>query len=149
MASLRLLRLIKRPPRLLYKLGLGRWYGKLVLLLTTTGRRSGLPRVTPLQYEEIDGEIWVGSMRGAEADWFRNIVADPRVEVRVGSRRFRGTAEPVTDPARVADFIQLRLDRHPRMLGAMLRSQGLGDHPGRRELLDYAQRRALVIIRPD
>ena len=35
-----------------------------VLLLTTTGRRSGMPRVTPLQYEEIDGTIYLAAARG-------------------------------------------------------------------------------------
>jgi len=38
--------------RALYALGLGRLIGRLILLLTTTGRKSGLPRVTPLQYSE-------------------------------------------------------------------------------------------------
>jgi len=37
--------------RLLYRLGLGPLVGRVVLLLTTTGRKSGLPRVTPLQAE--------------------------------------------------------------------------------------------------
>ena len=46
---------IRVPPQLLYSLGLGPIYGRLVLLLTTTGRKSGLPRVTPLQYEEVNG----------------------------------------------------------------------------------------------
>ena len=36
-----------------YKRGIGPT--RMVLLLTTTGRKSGLPRVTPLQYEDIDG----------------------------------------------------------------------------------------------
>ena len=46
---------------------------RMVLLLTTIGRKSGLPRITPLQYEEIDGAYYVASARGAQADWFRNI----------------------------------------------------------------------------
>ena len=52
---------------------------RVVLLLTTTGRKSGLPRVTPLQFEEIDGAYYVGSARGAQADWFRNIVSNPQI----------------------------------------------------------------------
>ncbi len=149
MAALRLLRMIRYPPRLLYALGLGSLYGKLVVLLTTKGRRTGRARVTPLQYEQVDGALIVASIRGTEADWFRNILADPRVEVRVGSRRFAGIAEPVTDPARVADFIEYRLRRHPRMIGAILRSHGLPRRPGRADLEAYARDRAIVIIRPD
>ncbi len=143
-----LLRIIKVPPRILYALGFGPVYGKLVLLLTTTGRRSGRPRVTPLQYEEFDGDIYVASAFGARADWFRNITADPRVSVRVRSRRLSGIAEPVTDPVRVADFLEYRLHRHPRMIGAILKREGLPRHPDREELEDYAAGRAMVIIRP-
>ena len=142
-----LLRFIKLPPRILYALGLGPLYGKLVLLLTTTGRRSGRRRVTPLQYEEIEGAIHVASALGTRADWFRNIIADPRVGVRVRSRRFAGIAEPVTDRTRVADFLEYRLDRHPRRVGAILRREGLSAHPDRAELEDYAAGRAMVIIR--
>jgi deazaflavin-dependent oxidoreductase (nitroreductase family) len=55
----------------------------LVLLLTTTGRKSGLPRQTRLQYEKEDSVIYVAAARGQQADWLRNIVAHPRVEVQI------------------------------------------------------------------
>lgn len=141
-------KLLKLPPRLLYALGLGPVYGRLVLLLTTTGRKSGRPRVTPLQYEEIDGAIYIASARGVKADWFRNIVANPQVQVRVKSRRFGGTAVPITDPSRIADFLEMRLQRHPRMIGAIMRREGASKNPTRAELEAYAANRALVIIKP-
>ena len=50
-------RVLRLPPRLWYALGLGPIMGRLVLLLTTTGRKTGRQHVTPLQYEEIDGLI--------------------------------------------------------------------------------------------
>lgn len=134
--------------RFLYRSGMAPVLGRLVLLLTTTGRKSGLPRITPLQYEEVDGAIYVGSARGTKADWFRNILANPCVQVRVKSREFEGTAEPVTDPCRIADFLQLRLSRHPRMVGLILTSEGLSQSPTRHELEEYARRLAMVIIRP-
>jgi len=143
-----LLRLMKLPPRALYSLSLGPIIGRLVLLLTTTGRKSGLPRVTPLQYEERDGIIYVAAARGTKADWFRNIVANPNVQVQVGSRLFDGLAEPITQPDRIADFLELRLQRRPRMVGAMLRSEGLPPHPNRAQLEQYAAKLALVVIRP-
>ncbi len=133
----------------LYALGLGRLIGRLVLLLTTTGRKTGLPRVTPLQYEEIDGAIYLGSSRGQKADWFRNIVANPHVEVRIKSRRFRGLAETVTDPPRIADFLEVRLKRHPKIIGAILRQEGLPAQPDRTQLEAYAAKLAMVVIRPE
>jgi len=142
-----------RPPdarffRTLYAIGLGPIVGRLILLLTTTGRRTGRKRVTALQYEEVAGAYWLGSSRGTRADWFRNLVADPIVEVQVRSRRFRGRAEGISDAQRVADFLELRLERHPRMIGRILEMEGLPSRPSRQQLVDYAGRLAMVIVRP-
>jgi len=129
-------------------MGLGRLYGRFVLLLITTGRRSGLPRVTPLQYEEIDGKFYVASARGDRADWFRNIQANPKVQVKVSSRRLQAYAETVTEPARIADFLEIRLKRHPRMIATLMRSAGLPSRPDREQLEAYAANRAMAILRP-
>ena len=132
----------------LYTMGFAPLLGRLILLLTTTGRKSGLSRTTPLQYEMVDGQFYIGSARGAQADWFRNILADPHVRVRVKSREFAGIAEPVTDCLRVADFLELRLRRHPRMVGMILRLEGLPAQPTRAQMEHYARGLAMVIIRP-
>jgi deazaflavin-dependent oxidoreductase (nitroreductase family) len=105
-------------------IGHGRGPRRVVLLLTTIGRKSGQPRVTPLQYEEDQGVICVASARGPHADWFRNIQANPRVKVQIADREFEGLAEPISDPARIADFLLLRLKRHPIMMRAMLAVEG-------------------------
>ncbi len=123
--------------------------GTVVLLLTTIGRKSGKPRVTPLQYEEIDGTIYLGAALGRKADWFRNIQANPRVQVRVKSRCIAATAEPITDPKSIADFLEVRLRRHPKLIGAMLRAEGLRIPPERRDLERYAAQLTLVAINPD
>jgi deazaflavin-dependent oxidoreductase (nitroreductase family) len=131
----------------LYDLGLGPLIGRFILLLTTIGRKSGLPRTTPLQYEKIDGAYYVGSARGTQADWFRNLIANPHVEVWVKSQRFCGQAEAVTAPDRIADFLELRLRRHPRIVGMILKRDGLSAKLTRADLETYAQKLALVIIR--
>ena len=46
---------IQKLHRFLYVIGLGPVVGNIVVLLTTTGRKTGRRRVTPVQYEEIDG----------------------------------------------------------------------------------------------
>ena len=56
-------------------------------LLETTGRRTGLPRRTPV-CDGLDGEtFWLVAQRGRSADWVRNIEANPRVRVRVSGLR--------------------------------------------------------------
>jgi deazaflavin-dependent oxidoreductase (nitroreductase family) len=142
-------RFLRWPPRILYSLGLGPLYGRLVLLLTTTGRRTGLPRTIPLQYEEVCGSIYVSAARGVQADWFRNILANPVVEVRVKSRRFHALAEPITDPCQIADYIELCLKRHPSMIKPMVLLERLPPTPTREQLKAYAGNRAMVVIRPE
>jgi deazaflavin-dependent oxidoreductase (nitroreductase family) len=140
---------IQRIHRLLYAIGLGPVIGKIILLLTTTGRKSGKKRITPLQYEEIEGKIHLGSARGTKSDWYRNIEADSRVEVRVKNRRFHGVAETVTDPVRIADFLETRLQRHPRMIGLLMeKAHGLPRRPSRQQLEELAASEAMVVITP-
>jgi deazaflavin-dependent oxidoreductase (nitroreductase family) len=119
-----------------------------VLLLTTTGRKSGLQRVTPLQYEEIDGAYYIGSARGAQADWFRNLQANPQVEVQIRQRRFQGLAEGVTDAGRIADFLETRRRRHPIFIGLVMRLEGLPLRYTRADLERFAAGKALAIVRP-
>ncbi len=134
----------------LYSIGLGLVVGKIILLLTTTGRKSGLKRVTPLQYEEINGKYYLGSARGIKSDWYRNIKADPRVEIRVKNLRFKGLAETVTDPIRIADFLEIRLERHPHMIGFMMqKTHGLPKRPNRQQLEKLAVSEAMVLITPE
>jgi deazaflavin-dependent oxidoreductase (nitroreductase family) len=58
-----------------------------LLLLTTTGRRSGVPRTTPMMFHRDGGRVLViASNIGAprHPDWYLNLVADPEVTVEVG-----------------------------------------------------------------
>ncbi len=140
---------VQKIHRLLYALGLGPLIGKMILLLTTIGRKSGQLRVTPLQYEEINGEYYLGAARGLKADWVRNIAANPQVELRVGAKRVPGRAEIVTDAVRMADFLEVRLQRHPLMIGLIMqKAHGLPKHPNRAQLEALSAKEALVIIHP-
>jgi deazaflavin-dependent oxidoreductase (nitroreductase family) len=69
-----------------------------VMLLRTRGRRSGLLREAPLGYIVMNGAVYCVAGYGEPTPWFRNLVADPDVEVILPTRRFKGRAEPVTDP---------------------------------------------------
>jgi deazaflavin-dependent oxidoreductase (nitroreductase family) len=58
-----------------------------VLLLTTTGRRSGRRRTTPLLYAPVDGGyVVIASKGGASRDpqWYGNLVVQPSAEVQIG-----------------------------------------------------------------
>lgn len=66
-------------------------------LLETTGRRSGLPRHTPVG-NGLDGTVfWLIAAHGEQADYVRNIKKHPRVRVRVAGQWHTGTATLLPD----------------------------------------------------
>lgn len=67
------------------------------LYLTTTGRRTGSAREIEIWFTERGGHFYIIAEHGERANWVRNIRANPRVHVRVGDRRFEGTARLVAD----------------------------------------------------
>jgi deazaflavin-dependent oxidoreductase (nitroreductase family) len=69
-----------------------------MMLLRTTGRRSGLPREAPLGYVISDGSVYCCAGFGRRTAWYRNLVADPRVEAILPTSAIAGLAETVTDP---------------------------------------------------
>jgi len=73
----------------------GQFEGSPVLLLHTTGAKSGLERVNPMMYLEESGRIFVfASKAGADTDpdWFRNLVATPDVHVELGAQSYDARA---------------------------------------------------------
>jgi deazaflavin-dependent oxidoreductase (nitroreductase family) len=73
------------------------------LLLTTTGRKSGEKFIFPLFYGRAgDGYIIVASKGGApeHPGWYRNLVANPDVEVQVGTEKFHAKARTATGEER-------------------------------------------------
>jgi deazaflavin-dependent oxidoreductase (nitroreductase family) len=66
-------------------------------VVETVGRKSGLPRRTPVG-DGLDGDtFWIVAEHGRRAAYVRNIEANPRVRVRVRGRWRRGTAVPMPD----------------------------------------------------
>lgn len=80
-----------------------------VLLLTTTGRRTGQPRVTPLNFS-VDGDrlVVVASAGGASRHpaWYLNLVADPAVTIELGRETFSARARTAEEPDRTRLFDQ-------------------------------------------
>jgi deazaflavin-dependent oxidoreductase (nitroreductase family) len=80
------------------------WEGTTTLLLTTTGNRSGKQYTTPLIYRKHGDDYTIIASKGgddAPPQWYRNIEADPNVEVQVWGDRFRArarTASPEEKP---------------------------------------------------
>ncbi|WP_402463676.1 nitroreductase family deazaflavin-dependent oxidoreductase [Isoptericola aurantiacus] len=87
-----------RAPIRLYRAGLGFLLGSRMLLLQHRGRSSGEPRFVVLEVSErpTPGTIRVVAGLGPRSQWYRNVLAEPRVLVSTGRRRdVRATAHPL------------------------------------------------------
>ncbi len=73
------------------------------LLLTTTGRKSGENYIFPLFYGDTANSYFVIASKGGAPEhpgWYRNILANPEVEVQVGTRKTRANARTATGAER-------------------------------------------------
>ncbi|MEV8514741.1 nitroreductase family deazaflavin-dependent oxidoreductase [Dactylosporangium sp. NPDC051484] len=89
--------------------------GRPLLLLTTTGRRSGKSYTTPMMYVRLDDRLLViASAAGApkHPDWYRNLAADPAVTVEADGEEYRATARPTTGADREALFARI-VEQYP------------------------------------
>lgn len=71
-------------------------------LLETTGRTTGVPRHTPVGNGLTGDTFWLVAVHGTQADYVRNLRAQPRVRVKVAGRWREGTAVVLTDDDPVA-----------------------------------------------
>jgi deazaflavin-dependent oxidoreductase (nitroreductase family) len=73
----------------------GQFEGGPILLLHTTGAKSGADRVSPMMYLDREGHLYVfASKAGADThpDWYRNLSANPEVRVELGTDVFDAVA---------------------------------------------------------
>ena len=107
-----------------------------VMLLTTTGAKTGQPRTLPLLYiADGDHLILIASNYGKTSHpaWYRNLLTNPKAEVLAGSRSGMYTASEVTDATERDRAWDLALDMYA----------GYGDYEGR------AGDRTIPLIRLD
>lgn len=81
----------------------GQFEGAPLLLLHTTGAKSGQERIAPVMYGTDGDQMFViASKAGADTnpDWFHNLVANPTVTLEVGSETFDAAAEIAPEPER-------------------------------------------------
>jgi deazaflavin-dependent oxidoreductase (nitroreductase family) len=93
----------------------GTWEGRDLLLLTTTGRKSGREHTTPMVYTRDGDRLLVYASKGgapAHPDWYFNLVANPEVVVEVGPERYEATATPLEGAERDRQFAA-QVERRP------------------------------------
>jgi deazaflavin-dependent oxidoreductase (nitroreductase family) len=81
----------------------GQFEGSPMLLLITTGAKTGQKRVNPMMYLSEDGSTYVfASKAGAPTnpDWYHNLVANPQVTVEIGTKTVEATARVLSGQER-------------------------------------------------
>jgi deazaflavin-dependent oxidoreductase (nitroreductase family) len=119
---------------LVWRTGLGPWlnawpavFGR-YMVLTHTGRKTGARRRTPVNYASVDGDLYCVAGFGRIADWYRNLIANPAVEVWLPDGWWNGTAEEVVDPpARLRLLRQVLIDSGFAAYASGLDPRGMTD----------------------
>ena len=88
----------------------GMFAGRTLLLLHTSGAKSGQPRINPVAYvKDGDRFVIIASKGGAPTnpDWYYNLVTHPDVTVEVGTEQFHVHATVTTEPDRTRLYQQM------------------------------------------
>ena len=87
----------------MWKMGWGRamnmWpagFGR-IMVIKHRGRKSGREYLTPVNYAIVDGEIYCTAGFGSVSDWYRNMLANPRVELWLPEGKDYYCAEDISD----------------------------------------------------
>ena len=97
---------------LLWRLGLGPWMnmGPMIvgryMVITHIGRKSGTKRRTPVNYADVNDDLYCVAGFGSVSDWYRNIITNPQVEVWLPDGWWAGLAEEVFEPEQRAEVMR-------------------------------------------
>jgi deazaflavin-dependent oxidoreductase (nitroreductase family) len=90
----------------MWKMGWGKFiniwpagFGR-IMVIRHRGRRSGREYLTPVNYAIVDGEIYCTAGFGSISDWYRNMLANPRVELWLPGEKKWFCAEDISDSPR-------------------------------------------------
>ncbi|MFQ5615490.1 MAG: nitroreductase family deazaflavin-dependent oxidoreductase [Anaerolineales bacterium] len=111
-----------KAPIQLWRLGFAPLVGRITMLITQTGRKSGLPRRTMVEYHPLDGVKYVPVAFGRKAQWYKNIEADPRVTIQTADGVERMQAVRVTGDRELLAVYNLFSRRDPPLTRWYLKS---------------------------
>jgi len=127
----RWLKFAVKAPIFLWRLGLGPIVGRVFMLITTIGRKTGLPRRTVVEYHVLpeNGRKYAPCAFGPKAQYYRNIVADPHVTIQTADGTERMIATRVTDDDELVAVYELFRRRDPVVLNRYLDSLDIRPDP--------------------
>jgi deazaflavin-dependent oxidoreductase (nitroreductase family) len=114
-----------KAPITLCRLGLAPLIGHILMLITHTGRKSGQPRRTMVEFHKLDGRKYVAAAYGPRAQWVKNIQADPYVTIQTADGIERMKVTRVTDDEELMAVCQRFMQRDPPLTAWYLKSNDI------------------------
>ncbi|WP_406830061.1 nitroreductase family deazaflavin-dependent oxidoreductase [Pedococcus sp. KACC 23699] len=114
-------------PLYLWRLGLGPLTGRVWMVVTTTGRSTGLPRHVAVYPHVVHGHTYLWCPYGGRSQWFRNLLADPVATVQWHGETTVVRAMPLADEAEAMEVVGALRHFAAAYFGKYLASQGLVD----------------------
>jgi len=74
--------------------------------ITVTGRKSGRSISTPVWFVHEDGTLYLLPVEGSDSDWYKNVVAEPEMQISAKGRRITVKASPLSDPGKVKEVVE-------------------------------------------
>ena len=140
---------IVRLPLVLHRLGLGPLVSLLPLLIVTTrGRKSGLPRHSVLEYRRHGSKHYVVSAWGKRTQWFQNLLANPLVTIQKGKEQFGARASVVDDSGEALRVLYLFRKKAPIIYDALLARLSASESVNARTLPDISSQFVIVRLEP-
>jgi deazaflavin-dependent oxidoreductase (nitroreductase family) len=99
---LRAFKLLNRFMIIMWRLGLGVWlkskdtWGQ-IMVIGHRGRKTGIMRRTPVNYAIVDDDLYCTAGFGKDSDWYRNVLANPEVEIWHPEGWWKGVVEDVSE----------------------------------------------------
>ena len=74
--------------------------------ITVTGRKSRRSISTPVWFVHEGQKLYLVPVKGTESNWYKNVLAEPTMQIATGGRKVTVKANPISDPRKVAEVVE-------------------------------------------
>lgn len=135
----------KKAPVYGWRFGLGPIIGRYLMIITQINHRTGNPCKVSLEYFAINGIKYCANLFGVQSNWYRNLLANPRVTIQTSDGTEQMVAVPITQDDEIITVVEWLLNRNPKFGNNFLAE--LGAQPTRKEIL--SRKEDFVFLRFD
>lgn len=135
----------KKAPVYGWRFGLGPIIGRYLMIITQINHRTGNPCNVSLEYFAINGIKYCANLFGVQSNWYRNLLANPRVTIQTSDGTEQMVAIPITQDDEIITVVEWLLNRNPKFGNNFLAE--LGTQPTRKEIL--SRKEDFVFLRFD